>query len=196
MTIKQAGYDTITSLGSNNVMTLNGSAVEQISQSNFLASFGGLPSTTGANATQTATSGTGETDLHTLTIPANTLQALGDWVSWTGGIKSIGGAVSDTNTARLYINGTAVCTLTMSSLTSAITVNAAFDLFIGWSNTNTVTYVADFAGNRSAGTIYNACSVDTQAVTLSSNFDIKITGQCGQADGAITCYYSILNKGS
>lgn len=191
MTVKETGYDTITSLSSNNVMTLNGSSMEQITQANFIAGLN-IPAFSGTNVTPASTSGTGETDLHTLTIPANTLSALNDIVIWKGSFTSTGGIVAGTNTLKLYIDGTLVSTLSMTSLSSAITVKGEFQLSILWSAANTIAFMAAFNGTRAAGTIYINFDNGTQAVTTSSNFDIKITGTDAQADGVTTCNASFL----
>jgi hypothetical protein len=191
MTARLSGIDTITTAGSNTILTANGSAIEEISQANFAAGLN-LQRTSGTNITPASTTGTGEVDLHTLTIPANTLAALNNLITWTGSFVSTGGVVAGTNTLRLYINGVNISSLPMASLTNSITVTGKFQLNILWATTNTLAYIADFGGARAVGTSYANFDTNTASVTTSSPFDIKITGQCAQSDGVTTCKYSFL----
>lgn len=175
----------------NVMMRQSDGTVAQSTPANFYAGLGVL-SQSSANVNSASTSGTAETDLHTLTIAANTLSAVGQTIVWNGGIKTVGGAVTGTNTFNLYLDGVSVLTINFTSMTSVTTGYGAFSLYVQYKASGSCNYIANFNGNRFGGSAFVGAAVDSVGLNMASNFDIKVTGQCAQSDAIMTCLTSRL----
>jgi len=160
---------------------------------------GNLPTSAGVttinkNYTTTTVTGTSEQDMHTYTFPAGTFATDGDTYYWNGAIKTIGTAVSATNTFRLYLDGTVIQTINFTNQGTATAGSGGWNLTLQRKNSTTLTFYSNFLGQRASGTNFQWGTADTQTVTLSGSFIIKVTGQCGQSAGTMSTLMSILTK--
>jgi hypothetical protein len=146
------------------------------------------------NFTTTTVTGTSEQDMHTYTFAANTFATNGDTYYWNGGMTTIGTASTATNTFRLYVNGTAVMTVSFTNQGNTTAGSGAWSLTLQRKDATTLTVIPTFLGQRAAGTNFQWGTAATQTVTLSSSFIIKVTGQCGQSAGTMSALSSILTK--
>lgn len=182
MTVQIAEIDTITSLSTNYVLTLNGSEVEQISQDNFLNSFPGMMNTSNLNTTTVPTSGTGETDLHTLTIASNTLSSAGASFNWHGIITATGVTAGGAMAFKLYIDAVSKGTITIPVLGNGDVNGGVFSISVVYLTASTGLFSVDGSvkGATSNGVLDYA---NTISIDFTSSFVIKITGTATSAGG-------------
>jgi hypothetical protein len=144
-------------------------------------SFSKLGGVVWGSITSTATSGTGETDLHTYTTPANTLGNNGEFLEWeTAGIINPS-AVNDagTITLRVYWAGTEIIeTVSLSAVANPYSVKVKV---VRTSSSNAVVKVEIIGGSFTSGLggNYQLANVTT---TFSNTNIIKLTLQASDAD--------------
>lgn len=158
-----------------------------------LPTSGGV-TTINKNYTTTTVTGLSEQDMHTYTFAAATFAADGDTYYWNGAMKTIGTASAATNTFRLYLNGTVIQTVSFTNQGNTTAGSGGWNLTLQRKDATTLTFCSNFLGQRAAGTNFQWGSADTQTVTLSGSFIIKVTGQCGQSAGTMSTLMSVLTK--
>jgi hypothetical protein len=191
------GIDTITSVGSGNLLVSNGNVVEQISPVNFMASqTSGALYNSDANTTTVSTSGTGETDLHTFTVPAGALSSAGQYLNWNGIITATGVTAGGAMSYKLYVNGSSLGTISVPVLGNGAVNGGAFSIKLFYLTASTGLYnvSGSVKGATSNGVLdyANASSID-----FTSSIALKITGTATNAGGETpvgNCRFSILTK--
>ena len=136
----------------------------------------------GTNVTQVSTSGTSETDLHSYTIPANTLTADGQFLEFETFLTATGGASS--LTIRTYANGTF---FTSSSSTVTATGGNLWTRTIVTRISSTKLTVVTVV--TTAGSAFQASDNTSLTFNPAASFVFKITGQ-GAGSAACTIYNS------
>jgi hypothetical protein len=152
------------------------------------------------NFTAVNNSGTGETDLHSFTLPANFFGADGDMVS----IKFGGSVAANANQKRirLYVAGTVIYD---SGSTSGLNnVKWNFEFEVSRIDSDSVRIVGRFfagdyfvgpAANTTGGTGFITClNADVNSLTFSSTQIVKVTGQSAVGSNDVTQNYSTLKK--
>lgn len=133
------------------------------------------------NLTPVTTSGTTETDLQSLTIPANTFAANGDTVYLSAGF-TFSGTIDDM-TLRLYVDGVAEIT-TLCGNAPPLALHA--DLYITRTDTGELkiwgAQPGESGGRRAVESVYDVVS----GLTFSNAIVIKFTGQSAGATDTMT----------
>lgn len=138
---------------------------------------------TNYDITSAANVGVGETTLHTLTVPANTLGTNGHAIE----IRSVGQFAANANnkTVKVKFGGTTVCQLGASGYSGN-----GWDLRITVARLTNTTQVAMGSGGIPGGVPAAICTFSTPGETLSGSVNVLITGQSDTAGGDVTARYT------
>lgn len=137
-------------------------------------------------ATTSTNSGTGETDLHSLTIAANSLVTDGDVIDFVMGFFTAGNA--NNKAIKIYFGGTQIFTTGLAAASSSDVLIRGRIMRTG--SANQVSYIDWSVNSGSAWTAGNVTR-GAPSATLSSSAILKATGQ-GGASSDITQNLSIV----
>jgi hypothetical protein len=142
-----------------------------------------------SNTTSNSTSGTGEDDLTSFTIPAGTLPANGDYILFHAGGSMTDGGVGNTNTIRARIAGNQLFSVTYGENTSG---DWALEVKVIRLSDTSVRCVSTYARTHTnfddSGTAESTAQVnDVSVSSLSGSTNIfKVTGEVTNAADSIT----------